>query len=45
MTTGDLWQFGLLDEAQRIITKDIDEFLLPRDLEHVVGRLLGLLGD
>ena len=33
VTTGDLWRFGRLERGQRLITRDIDEYLLPRDLE------------
>ena len=32
VTTGDLWRFGILDRQRRLITKDLDNYLLPRDL-------------
>ncbi len=43
VTTGDLWQFGLLDKERKTISKDSEEYLLPKDLENVVSILLGLL--
>ncbi len=43
VTTGDLWRFATLDSSQRLIVKDIDEYLLPRDLETLFGILLKLI--
>jgi hypothetical protein len=45
VTTGDLWRFGVLDSVKRTISKDIEEYLLPRDLEPIFSILLGLLKD
>lgn len=45
VTTGNLWQFGFLDQENRQVTKGIEEYLMPRDLATVFGILLGLLGD
>jgi hypothetical protein len=45
VTTGDLWRFGILDRAQRMILKDLDEYLLPRDLETLFGILLRLMNS
>jgi hypothetical protein len=43
VTTGDLWRFATLDRTQRLIVKDIDEYLLPRDLETLFGIILKLM--
>ncbi len=45
VTTGDLWRFGVLDSVKRTISKDIEEYLLPRDLETIFSILLGWLKD
>ena len=45
VTTGDLWRFGILDRAQRMILKDLDEYLLPRDLETLFGIMLQLMNS
>lgn len=45
VTAGPIWQFGLLERGQKRVTKDTEEFLLPRDLERLVGILAGLLGE
>ena len=45
VTTGTVWQFGRLDRAQKTITRDDEEYLLPRDLERLVGIFVGLLND
>lgn len=43
VTTGDLWRFGTLYRPQRLIVKDLDEYLLPRDLETLFGIMLKLM--
>ena len=43
VTTGELWRFGLLDRASQTITKDLDVYLLPRDLERLFNIFLALL--
>ena len=45
VTAGPIWQFGLLDKGQKRITRDTEEFLVPRDLEKLVGTIAGLLGE
>ena len=45
VTSGPIWQFGLLERGQKRITKDTEEYQLPRDLELLVGILAGLLGE
>ncbi len=44
VTTGNLWQFGVLDQEAQQVTKGLEEYLLPRDLVTVFNILLGLLG-
>lgn len=45
VTTGDLWRFGILDRTHKMISKDLDEYLLPRDLEQLLMILVGLLAN
>jgi hypothetical protein len=43
ITVGDLWRFGVLSRAQKRISKDIDSFRVPSDLEELFKVLLGIL--
>ena len=43
ITVGDLWRFGVLSRSQKKITKDIDSFRVPSDLEELFQVLLGIL--
>ena len=43
VTTGTVWQFARLERAKKTITMDSEAYLLPRDLERVVGIFVGLL--
>lgn len=43
ITVGDIWRFGVLDRAQKIILKDIDLFRVPMDLADLFKVLLGIL--
>ena len=43
VTTGTVWQFARLERGKKTITMDTEEYLLPRDLERVVGIFVGLL--
>lgn len=45
VTTGDLWRFATLDREHHLIIKDLDEYLLPRDLEPLFAILLGLIDN
>jgi hypothetical protein len=45
VTAGPIWQFGLLERGQKRITKDTEEYVLPRDLDRLVGIIAGLLGE
>ena len=43
VTMGDVWVFGTLEQASRIITRDISSYTLPDDLEEIVKILVGIL--
>ena len=43
ITVGDLWRFGVLSRSQKLISKDIDSFRVPSDLEGLFKVLLGIL--
>jgi acylphosphatase len=45
VTTGTVWRFGLLDKGQKRVMQDTEEYLLPRDLERLVGTFAGLMAD
>ena len=45
VTTGPVWQFGLLDRAQKRVTKDSETYSLPGDLERLVEVFAGMLGE
>ncbi len=43
VTMGDVWRFGVLDRQAKVITKNIDAFLVPADLKELFAVLLGIL--
>ena len=43
ITVGELWRFGVLSRQQKLISKDIDSFRVPSDLEELFKVLLGIL--
>jgi len=43
VTTGNVWQFGVLDRQQAMITQDIQQFLVIDDLERLAATLIKLL--
>ena len=43
VTVGDLWRFGVLDRKEKLISKDIDSFRVPSDLEELFSVLMGIL--
>jgi hypothetical protein len=43
VTTGNVWQFGVLDRQQALITQDIQQFLVIDDLERLAATLIKLL--
>ncbi len=43
VTVGDLWRFGLLDRKAKRVSKDIDSFRVPSDLEELFSVFMGIL--
>ena len=43
ITVGDIWRFGTLNRQTRIISRDIDAFLVPADLDDLFAVLIGIL--
>ncbi|NJN30699.1 MAG: hypothetical protein HC824_09940 [Synechococcales cyanobacterium RM1_1_8] len=43
VSTGNIWQFGQLDRAQKRITQDLNLYRLPTDLEDILRILVALL--
>jgi hypothetical protein len=43
VTVGELWRFGRLDRATKLVSKDIDAFRVPLDLEELFQVLVGIL--
>ncbi|MDM8524493.1 hypothetical protein QUF80_14080 [Desulfococcaceae bacterium HSG8] len=44
VTVGDLWRFGELDRKEKLVSKDIDSYRVPSDLEELFSVLTGILG-
>ena len=42
ITMGNVWQFGLLDRQNKMISKNIDAFVIPADLEKLFTVFLGI---
>lgn len=45
VSTGDIWQFGLLDREHRQITQDLNLYRVPADLEELLRILVASLSD
>ena len=43
VTTGNIWQFGELDRARKVVTQDIASYDLSQDLENLVGIFVEIL--
>lgn len=43
VTMGDMWRFGVLYRADKLIVKNIEAFTVPTDLEALFAVLLGIL--
>lgn len=43
VTVGNIWQFGSLERTQKRISKDIDTFRIPLDMEEVFNVLIGIM--
>ncbi len=45
VTIGDVWRFGVLERPTKKILKNIDAFIVPAQLEKLLGVLLGILKE
>lgn len=45
VSTGDIWQFGVLDRAAKHVTQDLNLFRVPADLDALMRILVGILTD
>lgn len=43
VTVGNIWQFGSLEREQKRISKDIDAFRIPSDVDELFNVLIGIL--
>ena len=44
VSTGNIWQFSILDRETKIITQDLNLFRVPADLEDLFSILIAILG-
>jgi len=42
VTTGDAWKFGIFERQEKIISKDINTYAVPSDLDLVLSTLFGI---
>ena len=45
VSTGDIWQFGLLHREHKQVTQDLNLYRVPADLEELFRILVAVLGD
>lgn len=43
VTLGDIWRFGTLQRAEKVLKKDMNAYIIPSDLETLLSLLLGIL--
>ena len=43
VTSGDMWRFGLLYRDEKMLKKDMNGYILPRDLTPLFTVMLGIL--
>jgi hypothetical protein len=43
VTTGDIWKFGYLDRAEKVLYKDTNIYAVPSNLELLLSILLGII--
>jgi len=43
VTAGDIWKFGVLNTREKLISKDIDSFRVPLDIEDLFSVFTGIL--
>jgi len=45
ITVGDLWRFGELDREEKLVSKDLDSYRVPSDLDELFSVLTGILSS
>ncbi len=45
VSMGDVWKFGFLDRAEKVVIEDFNTYSVPKDLEEVLRILAALLSD
>jgi len=45
VSTGNLWQFGILDRQRKQVIQDFNLYRVPADLESLLRSLIGILGE
>ncbi len=45
VSTGNIWQFAVLDRNKKQVTQDLNLYRVPADLEEVMGILVAMLKD
>jgi hypothetical protein len=43
VTLGDIWRFGTLQREEKLLTKDMNGYIIPSDLQELLSILLGIL--
>ena len=43
ITTGDFWQFALLEQEHKRIVRDLNQYVLPKDVNELLSILIGLM--
>lgn len=43
VTVGDLWKFGVLNRKEKLVSKDIDSYRVPADLEELFSVFIAIL--
>lgn len=45
VSVGDVWQFGVLDRGQKMVSQDLDLYTVPSDLAEIIGILVAALQE
>jgi hypothetical protein len=45
VSTGQVWQFGILDRQRKLVIQDFNLYRVPADLESLLRSLIGILGE
>jgi len=43
VTMGDVWRFGMLDVSEKIVYKDVEQFLMPQHIDEIASVIVGIL--